>query len=460
MLEVVQAFDRAPIVEIETDDAAALERKLQAAERVFRDRDDWLNPHQRIAILRKLAALMEGRRDHLAMQIAREGGKPLPDAVIETNRAIDGVHNAADELRNFSGREIPMGLSAAAENRWAFTTKEPIGVVAAISAFNHPLNLIVHQVAPAIAVGCPVIVKPAITTPLSCLDFVALVREAGLPEPWCQTFITQDNELAEKLATDGRVAFLSFIGSARVGWSLHGKLAPGTRSALEHGGAAPAIVDRSTDLGKVIEPIVKGGYYHAGQVCVSTQRIFVHDDIAEGFTQALVARVEELRTADPALQDTEVGPLILPREADRVAQWIQEAVEGGAMLATGGRRLSETTLEPAVLLDPAADAKISTLEVFGPVVAVYRYRDLDDAIRQANSLPSAFQASIFAQDIDVAMRAANRLDASAVMINDPTAFRTDWMPFAGRRASGYGTGGIPYTMRDMTQEKMILMRRS
>lgn len=460
MLTVVQAFDRAPIAEIETDDAAALERKLQAADQVFRDRDGWLKPHRRIAILRRLAALMEGKRDHLAMQIAREGGKPLPDAIVETNRAIDGVHNAADELRNFAGREIPMGLSAAAENRWAFTTREPIGVVAAISAFNHPLNLIVHQVAPAIAVGCPVIVKPASTTPLSCLDFVALVREAGLPEPWCQSFVTDDNALAEKLATDGRVAFLSFIGSARVGWSLHAKLAPGTRSALEHGGAAPAIVDRSADLGKVIEPVVKGGYYHAGQVCVSTQRIFVHDDIAEEFTQKLVARVEDLRTADPTLQDTEVGPLILPREADRVAQWIKDALEGGARLATGGQRLSDTTLQPAVLLDPAADAKLSTLEVFGPVVAVYRYRALDDAIRQANALPTAFQASIFAQDIDVAMRAANRLDASAVMINDPTAFRTDWMPFAGRRESGYGTGGIPCTMRDMTQEKMILMRRS
>lgn len=460
MLTVVQAFDRAPIAEIETDDAAALERKLQAAERIFRDRDGWLKPHQRITILRKLAALMQSRRDHLAMQIAREGGKPLPDAIIEANRAIDGVQNAADELRNFAGREIPMGLSAAAENRWAFTTREPIGIVAAISAFNHPLNLIVHQVAPAIAVGCPVIVKPAITTPLSCLDFVALVREAGLPELWCQTFITEDNSLAEKLATDGRVAFLSFIGSARVGWSLHSKLAPGTRSALEHGGAAPAIVDRSADLGKVIEPIVKGGYYHAGQVCVSTQRIFVHDDIAEEFTQMLIARVEKLRTANPTLKDTEVGPLILPREADRVAQWIKEAVGGGATLATGGERLSETTLQPAVLLDPAADAKISTQEVFGPIVAVYRYVDIDEAIRQANSLPTAFQASIFAQDIDVAMRAANRLDASAVMVNDPTAFRTDWMPFAGRRESGYGTGGMPYTMRDMTQEKMILMRKS
>ncbi|MHB2264012.1 aldehyde dehydrogenase family protein [Aliihoeflea sp. PC F10.4] len=460
MLEVVQAFDRAPIAKVKTDDAAALERKLEGAARVFADRDGWLQPHKRIAILRRLATLMEGKRDHLAMQIAREGGKPLPDAIVETNRAIDGVHNAADELRNFAGREIPMGLSAAAENRWAFTTKEPIGIVAAISAFNHPLNLIVHQVAPAIAVGCPVIVKPATTTPLSCLDFVALVHEAGLPEPWCQTFLPDGNELAEKLATDPRVAFLSFIGSARVGWSLHAKLAPGARSALEHGGSAPAIVDRSADLDKIVEPVVKGGFYHAGQVCVSTQRIFVHDDIADDFTQRLVARVEKLRTADPTLKDTEVGPLILPREADRVESWIEEAVKGGAKLATGGKRLSETTLQPTVLLDPAADAKISTLEVFGPVVAVYRYHEIDEAIRQANSLPTAFQASIFAQDIDVAMRAANRLAASAVMLNDPTAFRTDWMPFAGRRESGYGTGGIPYTMRDMTQEKMILMRRS
>lgn len=460
MLNVVQAFDRAQIAEIETDDAAALERKLHAAERVFKDRDGWLKPHQRVTILRRLAVLMEGKRDHLAMQIAREGGKPLHDAMVETTRAIDGVHNAADELRNFAGREIPMGLSAAAENRWAFTTKEPIGIVAAISAFNHPLNLIVHQVAPAIATGCPVIVKPASTTPLSCLEFVALAHEAGLPEPWCQSFMPEGNELAEKLATDKRIAFLSFIGSARVGWSLHAKLAHGARSALEHGGAAPAIVDRSADLGNIIEPIVKGGYYHAGQVCVSTQRIYVHHDIADDFTHRLIARVEILRTDDPTLKDTEVGPLILPREADRVAEWIEEAVKGGAKLATGGTRLSETTLQPAVLLDPAADARVSLQEIFGPVVAVYRYSDLDEAIARANALPTAFQASIFAQDIDIAMRAANRLDASAVMINDPTAFRTDWMPFAGRRESGYGTGGIPYTMRDMTQEKMILMRKS
>ena len=459
MLDVVQAFDRQLIKPIPTDDATALERKLSTAARVLKDRDNWLKPHHRMAILRKLASLLDAKRDQFALMIAREGGKPLPDAIVETNRAIDGIHNAADELRNFGGKEIPMGLSAAAENRWAFTTKEPIGVVAAISAFNHPLNLIVHQVVPAIATGCPVIVKPATTTPLSCLAFVELAHEAGVPEEWVQTFITDDNDLAQALATDERIAFLSFIGSAKVGWSLRSKLAPGARLALEHGGSAPAIVDRSALLDKVIEPIVKGAYYHAGQVCVSTQRLYVHNDILSDVTERLVARVEALRVADPTLKDTEVGPLILPREADRVSEWIKEAVDGGAKLATGGERLSETTLNPAVLINPPETARISTLEVFGPVLAVYGYDQLDEAIARANALPTAFQASVFAQDIDVALRAAERLDASAVMVNDPTAFRTDWMPFAGRKQSGFGVGGIPYTMQDMAEDKMILLNR-
>src|SRR5215218_9720007 len=299
MLQIVQAFDRTPVAEIPTDDADALEAKLQAATRAFSDRHGWLKPHARIAVLRRLAALMEPRRDHLAQQIAREGGKPLSDAIVEVGRAIDGVLNAAEELRTLAGREIPIGLTAASTDRWAFTTKEPIGVVAAISAFNHPLNLIVHQVVPAIAVGCPVIVKPASATPLSCLDFVALEHEAGLPEPWCQTFIPERTDLAEQLAMDPRVTFVSLIGSARVGWYLHHKLAPGTRSALEHGGVAPAIVDRSADLTRTIEPMVRGGYYHAGQVCVSTQRIFVHADILARFVERFADRVRSLKVGDP-----------------------------------------------------------------------------------------------------------------------------------------------------------------
>lgn len=459
MLQIVQPYDRAPLAEIETDDAAALERKLEVARAVFLDRDGWLKPHERMTVLRRLAELMEGRRDHLALQIAREGGKPLADARIETTRAIDGVRNAAEEMRTFAGREIPMGLSPASDGRWAFTTREPIGVVAAVSAFNHPLNLIVHQVAPAIAAGCPVIVKPAEVTPLSCLDLVALVREAGLPEAWCQTLVTADTALAERLATDPRIAFLSFIGSAKVGWYLHSRLAPGARSALEHGGAAPAIIDRSADLDALVEPVVKGAFYHAGQVCVSTQRLFVHEAVFDAVTDRLVARIRTLRTRDPTRADTDVGPLIRVREADRVAEWIAEAVAGGGRPAVGGARLSQTTLEPTLLLDPPAEARVSREEVFGPVLSLYRYDDLDEAIARANALPTAFQASVFAQNIGVALRAADRLDASAVMINDPTTFRTDWMPFAGRRTSGYGTGGIGYTLRDMTQEKMVLLRK-
>jgi acyl-CoA reductase-like NAD-dependent aldehyde dehydrogenase len=456
-LQVLQAFDRALIKEIPVDDAQALETKLVSATRMLRDRDAWLKPHQRSAILLRAVDLLEARQTHFAQLIAREGGKPYTDAAVEVIRAIDGLRNAADELRSFAGREIPMGLTAASDGRWAFTTKEPIGIVAAISAFNHPLNLIVHQVAPAIAVGCPVIVKPATATPLSCLDFVALLREAGLDEPWCQTFVTDDNSLAERLATDPRIAFLSFIGSAKVGWYLRSKLPPGTRCALEHGGAAPVIVDRSAPLDRIIEPIVKGGYYHAGQVCVSTQRIFVHADVVEDFVERLAARVRSLRVGDPLLKETEVGPLITPHEATRVMSWIDEAVSAGAVMIGGGRQ-SETTLLPAVLVEPPADSKVSQLEVFGPVTCVYGYRKLDKAIDIANSLPFAFQASVFSADIAPAMRAARRLDASTVLVNDHTAFRTDWMPFAGRRQSGYGVGGIPYSMEEMSQDKMLVLR--
>ncbi len=215
MLQVVHAFDRTPIAEVPMDDASALEAKLASAAAMLKNRDSWLKPHQRISILQRTASLLEARQGDFTKLIAQEGGKPWKDAAVEVIRAIDGIRNAADELRNFAGKEIPMGLTPASEGRLAFTTKEPIGVVAAISAFNHPLNLIVHQVAPAVAVGCPVIVKPAPPTPLSCLAFVALLHEAGLSEAWCQSFVTDDNALAERLATDPRIAFLSFIGRAR-----------------------------------------------------------------------------------------------------------------------------------------------------------------------------------------------------------------------------------------------------
>jgi acyl-CoA reductase-like NAD-dependent aldehyde dehydrogenase len=331
-------------------------------------------------------------------------------------------------------------------------------VVAAISAFNHPLNLIVHQVAPAIATGCPIVVKPATATPLCCFEFVKLVHDAGMPDGWVQTLLPASRELSEAFVTDARIAFLSFIGSAQVGWRLRSILAPGTRCALEHGGAAPVIVDRSAYLDAIIEPIVKGGYYHAGQVCVSVQRIYVHAQLKDAFIDRFAARVEQLRVGDPIHAETEVGPLIAPAEAERVETWIDEAVADGAR-RIGGGRLSKTTLKPTILVDPPGDAKVSTHEIFGPVTCVYGYEEISEAIRAANSLPVAFQASIFTRELGVAFDVAERLDASAVMVNDSSAFRTDWMPFAGRRQSGYGVGGISYTAHEMTSEKMIVIKR-
>jgi acyl-CoA reductase-like NAD-dependent aldehyde dehydrogenase len=458
-LQVVNAFDRTLIKEIPTDDQQALATKLNTAALTLKNREAWLKPYERMAILKRTAQLLTSNQEHFIKLIVQEGGKPFTDAAIEVIRAIDGLNVAAEEVRHFAGKEIPMGLTSASEHRWAFTIKEPIGVVAAISAFNHPLNLIVHQVAPAIAVGCPVIIKPASTTPLCCIELINLLRSAGLPEGWCQTFIPEDKALAEQLVTDKRIAFLSFIGSAKVGWDLRSKLSPGTRCALEHGGVAPVIVDRSANISKTTQSLAKGGYYHAGQVCVSVQRIFVQKDIIRPFMDEFVNRVKLLRVGNPLLTETEVGPLILPSETDRVISWIDEAVAKGATLFGGGR-LSETTLIPAVLLNPPSDAKVSLLEIFGPLTCVYEYENIDQAIDIANSLPFAFQASVFSEDLAPAIKAAECLEASTVLVNDHTAFRTDWMPFAGLKQSGYGVGGIPWTMNDMSKEKMIVLKKN
>ena len=361
-------------------------------------------------------------------------------------------------MRTQGGEEIPMGLNAASVGRLALTRHEPIGVVVAVSAFNHPLNLIVHQVGPAVAVGCPVIVKPAGDTPLSCIRFVEILREAGLPDRWCQVFVTKDRNAATALVTDSRVDFFSFIGSAGVGWMLRSKLAPGTRCALEHGGAAPVIVAADANLDEAVPLLAKGGFYHAGQVCVSVQRVFVHETIARELAERLSTVGQAMKIGDPVLPDTEVGPLIRPAETERVEIWVNEAVENGAEVVCGGNRVGENCYACTVLYDPPAEAKVSRQEIFGPVVCVYPYTDIDEAISRANALPVAFQAAVFSRDIDFAMRAYSRLDASAVMVNDHTAFRVDWMPFAGLRESGLATGGVPYTMEDMQIKKMLVLR--
>ena len=456
-LEVISPFDGSVLATVDTCGGDQVEAALCVAYESFRDRSSWLSVPERVAILTRTADLMQAQKSELAKLAASEGGKPLQDSLVEVTRAIDGVRLCVETLRGHPGQVIPVATTPATLGRIAFTQNEPVGVVVAVSAFNHPLNLIVHQVAPAVATGCPVIIKPAGDTPLSCLRFVELLRKAGLPSAWCQAIVADTNETAEKLVTDSRVGFFSFIGSAKIGWMLRSKLAPGTRCALEHGGAAPVILLDDFEFDTTIAAVLKGGFYHAGQVCVSVQRLFAPRDQSRAFAEALAKRANDLKVGDPVDDKTEVGPLIRPAEAERVAEWVDEAVAGGAELLSGGKRMDNNCYAPTVLLDPPQDVRVSTLEIFGPVVCVYSYDDPNKAIAQANSLPTAFQAAVFGKDIGRIMQMVEALDATAVMVNDHSAFRDDVMPFAGLRESGLGIGGIPYTMHDMQIDKMTVI---
>jgi len=457
-ITVLAPFDRSPIGEVATADAATVELALTTAYGLYRNRDAWLPLARRIEILEKAQDILRSRAETLAVEAAREGGKPLIDSRVEVARAADSLKICVETLRTEGGEVVPMATTASSANRLAFTLTEPIGVVVAVSAFNHPLNLIAHQVGPAIAAGCPVIVKPAKATPLSCLRFVEILREAGLPPQWCLPLIPDNTALSTQMVTDPRVAFFSFIGSARVGWDLRAKLAPGTRCALEHGGVAPVVVAADADLPYALPLIAKGGFYHAGQVCVSVQRVFVDKRIAGTVAEQLAALGSKMKVGDPTLADTEIGPLIDPGETRRIHEWVQEAVAAGATLLCGGEPLSETMYPATVLLDPPANLRVSTQEVFGPVVCVYGVDSVDEAITRANSLPVCFQAAVFTRSLDTALRCYQRLDASAVMVNDHTAFRVDWMPFAGLRVSGHGVGGIPHTLHEMQVRKMMVLR--
>lgn len=457
-VEVTAPYDGAFIASIETGDITAVEIALSTANELFNDKRNWLTAEQRINILEKTAEIMASRFDELAIEASREGGKPLTDSKIEVTRAIDGIKNCVEVIRSGHGEEIPMGKNSASMNRLAFTTHEPIGVVVAVSAFNHPLNLAVHQIGPAIAAACPVIIKPAEDTPLSCFRLINILYEAGLPEKWCQGIVTTDHEAAEKLVADKRVAFFSFIGSARVGWMLRSKLANGTRCALEHGGVAPVIVSHDADMEDAVALLAKAGFYHAGQVCVSVQRIYVERSIARELTEKIAERGKQMKIGDPTLADTEIGPLIRHAETRRVDEWVQDAVNKGAELICGGKKVSDSCYQATVLFNPPEDAIISQNEIFGPVVCIYEYDDIDAAIARANSLDVAFQAAVFSRNIDTCMHAFKQLNAAAIMVNDHTAFRVDWMPFAGLKHSGHGVGGIPHTFNDMQIEKMMVIR--
>lgn len=459
MLKVKTPWDQKVIQEIEFQKTNDIEVILESAKKNSLKKGLDFNLIKRIEVLENFFKNVSSNIDGLAKLASSEGGKPIKDSIIEIERGAEGVKTTIELIKNESGSVIPMNINKASENRIAFTQKEPIGVVLAISAFNHPFNLIIHQIIPAIAAGCPVIIKPSEDTPLSCLKIIDMLYESGLPKDKCYFVMPESLDLASKLVSDNRVDFLSFIGSAKVGWMLRSKLSPGTRCALEHGGMAPSFISQSADLDTSSKLLIRGGFYHAGQVCVSVQRIFLHKKIFDDFLKIFTAELKKFKVGDPLNSNTDVGPLIRPAEVNRVESWVDEAISNGAELITGGRRLSETAYDKTILVNPKKTDKISEKEVFGPVVCIYAYDDLNEAIEQANMTDVSFQASIFSNEIKEVLNFYEKINASAVFHNDHTAFRVDWMPFAGLKHSGYGVGGIKYTMEDMQIDKLLVLKK-
>ncbi len=456
-IQVRSPYSGKVIKEVALQDEVTVFKIMGKSYELYLDRKNWLRKVTRIEILNKLVHKMSAQKEELAELAASEGGKPLKDSIVEVDRAIQGVSIAIGELSRQKGEMIPMGSTVSSENRMAYTIKEPVGVVIAVSAFNHPLNLIVHQVVPAVAVSAPVIIKPAKATPLSCLKLVELLYESGLPEDWCRVIIC-DNKITEKLIKDPRNQFLSFIGSAKVGWHLRSVLPPGAHCALEHGGVAPIIVDRDADMTELIPALLKGGFYHAGQVCVSVQRVYAHEKTVDELVKQMIKGAKELVVGNPLDAKTDVGPLISPSEVDRVESWVNQAKEKGGTILCGGKRINAYLFEPTLILNPPENCEISTREVFGPIIAIYSYKSRQKAIQKANAVPFSFQAAVFTKNLDIALDTVSQLKANAIMVNDHTAFRVDWMPFGGSENAGIGQGGIPYSMEDMIKEKLVVIK--
>ena len=458
-IEVTSPFDGKVVGNVKFSTFEEVEEAIDLAHKTFLDTANWLPRYKRVEILENVMKIMSSQVEELTILCASEGGKPYIDSKVEIQRAINGIKIAIEHLSVYEGKEIAMGHTISSANRMAYTFKEPIGVVAAISAFNHPFNLAVHQVIPALAVGCPVIIRPATQTPMSAIRLIEILEEAGLPKGWAQAVVC-DRKGGELLATSPKTNFLTFIGSGPVGWYLNSKVSPGTRVALEHGGVAPVIVEKDADIAELIPSIGKGGFYHAGQVCVSVQRVYVQEEICDEVATKLAEYASKLVVGDQLDPKTEVGPLINHDEVNRVEEWVNDAVAKGAKILVGGKRIGNSCFEPTVILNASDDAIVSNKEVFGPVVCIYSYKTLDEAIAKANSLEVSFQAAVFTKNIDTALKAVKRLNATAVMVNDHTAFRVDWMPFGGARVSGLGMGGIPHSMEEMSNEKMMVIKSS
>lgn len=456
-LEVTNKYTGAVIGVLPTARREDVDAALAAAARAAPVMAE-LPAHRRSAILARAAALLAERRDDLARTIAAEAGKALKFARLEVDRAVGTFTFAAEEAKRLHGETIPLDASPAGEGYFGFWLRRPVGVIAAISPFNFPLNLVAHKVAPALAAGNTVVLKPASTTPLIAVKLCAILAEAGLPAGALNLVVGSGGTVGEWLVTDPRVAKVTFTGSPPVGEHIL-RVAGIKKVTLELGNTSPVIVAPDADLDLVARRAALGAFYNSGQVCISVQRIYSQQNVYAPFTDKFVQASEAMVVGDPLDERVDVGPMIDLREAERVEGWVHEAQAGGARVLTGGRR-EGAVYWPTVLADVQPEMKVVADEVFAPVASVLPYADFEEALTQANATEFGLQVGVFTRDIDRVLRAVQRLNFGGVIINDTPNFRADHMPYGGNRRSGLGREGVRFAMEDMTNIQLVAIRRS
>jgi acyl-CoA reductase-like NAD-dependent aldehyde dehydrogenase len=434
---------------------AGAEHARRAVDAAAKAMENPLPAHQRAEILDRVATLLRERQDDVAQTICAEAAKPLKAARVEAERAVSTFTMAAVEARRLAGEVVPMDASPAGVGKLAYTLRIPIGVVGAITPFNFPLNLVGHKVAPALAAGCAVVLKPAGQTPLSALLLAELETEAGLPAGWLNVLVGPSVEIGDVLVEDERVRLITFTGSAEVGWKIRERAAR-KKVNLELGNATPVVVEADAELEQAATKLAANAFSFAGQSCISVQRIYVHRSAYQDFIGRFIPKLEELQVGDPAEEDTDVGPVIDEDARERIVSWIEEAKAGGATVLTGGE-VADGLLRPTVLADVTPEMKVSCLEVFGPLCTVSAYDSVDEAFALANGTEYGLQAGIFTGSVHTALAAANKLEFGGVTVNEAPTFRADQMPYGGVKASGNTKEGPHYAVREMTEERLVVL---
>ncbi len=454
--EVKSPYDGAVIGRVAEGDAALVDRAAKAAQEAFETAD--FPQHERAAVLDRAAHLVGERTEELALTIAAEAGKPLKTATVEAERCVDTLTFSATEARKLTGGTVPMEASPAGAGKLGVMLRVPYGVVGAISPFNFPLNLVAHKLGPAIAAGNAIVLKPAGQTPISALKLARILGEAGLPEAWLSVIPGPGSEVGNAIVEHELTRALSFTGSAEVGWGIRSRV-PHKKVNLELGSNAPLIVNADGDWETAADKAQIHAFSHAGQSCISIQRMLIHEEIADAFTERLVAKVEKLTVGDPLDPETDVGPLITGGDRDRVKQWIDEAVGAGAELLTGGELVDEgRCLAPTLLGSPPRDAKVWCEEIFGPVATIDRFADFGAALQSANDSKFGLQAGVFTSDIGRGLEAARTLEFGGVLINEVPTFRADQMPYGGVKDSGNTREGPAFAVQELTEERFVTLQ--